>query len=48
MKQAANLHMTVPMALPGIKVSTSPTDFHPIKQMQLPSSTARPGCCSER
>ncbi|HEX4113554.1 MAG TPA: ABC transporter substrate-binding protein [Stellaceae bacterium] len=35
MKQAANLNMSVPMLLPGIKVSTSPTDFHPIKQMQL-------------
>jgi branched-chain amino acid transport system substrate-binding protein len=23
------------MLLPGITVSTSPTDYHPIKQMQL-------------
>lgn len=35
MKQAANLHYTPPMLLPGITVSTSPTDYHPIKQMQL-------------
>jgi branched-chain amino acid transport system substrate-binding protein len=36
MKQAANLHsLTGPMALPGITISTSPTDYAPIKQMQL-------------
>jgi branched-chain amino acid transport system substrate-binding protein len=35
MKQAANLNMVGPMAYPGIKVTTSATDFHPIKQMQL-------------
>ena len=36
MKQAANLHnFTVPMLLPGITVNTSPTDFAPIKQMQM-------------
>jgi branched-chain amino acid transport system substrate-binding protein len=36
MKQAANLHnMTLPMLLPGITLSTTPTDFAPIKQMQL-------------
>jgi branched-chain amino acid transport system substrate-binding protein len=35
MKQAASLNYTPPMLLPGIKISTSPTDFHPIKQMQL-------------
>jgi len=35
MKQAANLNMVVNVALPGIRVTTSPTDFHPIKQMQL-------------
>jgi ABC-type branched-subunit amino acid transport system substrate-binding protein len=36
MKQAANLHdMKMPMLLPGITLSTSPTDFAPIKQMQL-------------
>jgi branched-chain amino acid transport system substrate-binding protein len=36
MKQAANLHdVQMPMLLPGITLSTSPTDFAPIKQMQL-------------
>jgi len=36
MKQAANIHdEKLPMLLPGIVVSTSPTDFAPIKQMQL-------------
>ena len=36
MKQAANLHdMKMPMLLPGITLSTSPSDFAPIKQMQL-------------
>lgn len=36
MKQAANLHdFTVPMLLPGIKINTSPTDFAPIKQIQM-------------
>jgi branched-chain amino acid transport system substrate-binding protein len=36
MKQAANLKdVEVPVLLPGIKVNTSPTNFHPIRQMQL-------------
>jgi len=36
MKQAANIHdFTVPMLLPGIKVNTSPTDFAPVKQVQM-------------
>jgi branched-chain amino acid transport system substrate-binding protein len=36
MKQAANIHdEKLPMLLPGITVSTSPTDFAPIKDMQL-------------
>src|SRR5712692_6238107 len=36
MKQAANLHdLELPMLLPGIKVNTSPTDFYPVKQMQM-------------
>jgi branched-chain amino acid transport system substrate-binding protein len=36
MKQAANLKdLDVPVLLPGIKVNTSPTNFHPIHQMQL-------------
>ena len=36
MKQAASIHhLDLPLLLPGIAVSTSPTDFAPIKQMQL-------------
>jgi len=36
MKQAAGIHdLKLPMALPGVVVSTSVTDFAPIKQMQL-------------
>ena len=36
MRQAANLkNESVPVLLPGIIVNTSPTNFHPIRQMQL-------------
>jgi branched-chain amino acid transport system substrate-binding protein len=36
MKQAANLHdLELPTLLPGIRVNTSPTNYHPIRQMQL-------------
>jgi branched-chain amino acid transport system substrate-binding protein len=36
MKQVANLKdFTVPMLLPGIKINTTPTDFAPIKQVQM-------------
>jgi branched-chain amino acid transport system substrate-binding protein len=35
MKQAANLHQKLPMLLPGVTVSTGPTQFHPIREMQL-------------
>jgi branched-chain amino acid transport system substrate-binding protein len=36
MKQAANIKDYVnPMTLPGIRISTSPTNFHPIRAMQL-------------
>jgi len=36
MKQAANLKdFTLPMLLPGIKLNTSPTDFAPVKQVQM-------------
>jgi branched-chain amino acid transport system substrate-binding protein len=36
MKEAANLHnFRVPMLLPGITINTSPTDYAPIKQIQL-------------
>ncbi len=37
MKQAASLDFDLPMLLPGIKITTSPTDYFPIKQMQLQS-----------
>jgi branched-chain amino acid transport system substrate-binding protein len=36
MKEVANLHdFTTPMLLPGIKINTTPTDFAPIKQVQM-------------
>ena len=36
MKQAANLKdFDVGMLLPGIKINTSPTDFYPVKQIQM-------------
>jgi branched-chain amino acid transport system substrate-binding protein len=36
MKQAVSIHdMTLPMLLPGITVSTSASDYQPVKQMQL-------------
>jgi branched-chain amino acid transport system substrate-binding protein len=36
MKQAANLHdLELPTLLPGIRVNTSPTNYHPIRQLQL-------------
>ncbi len=36
MKEAANLHnFRVPMLLPGIEINTSPSDFAPIKQIQM-------------
>ncbi len=36
MTQAANLHdFRVPMLLPGITINTSPTDFAPVKQIQM-------------
>jgi branched-chain amino acid transport system substrate-binding protein len=36
MKQAANLKdLEIPVLLPGITVNTSPTDYHPIRQVQL-------------
>jgi branched-chain amino acid transport system substrate-binding protein len=38
MKQAASLNdFDLPTLLPGIKVSTSPTQYYPIRQMQLES-----------
>jgi branched-chain amino acid transport system substrate-binding protein len=36
MKQATNLHdVSNPLLLPGIKINTSPTNYHPIRAMQL-------------
>jgi branched-chain amino acid transport system substrate-binding protein len=36
MRQAANLHeLKLPMLLPGITISTSPTDYQPLKAFQL-------------
>ena len=36
MKQAANLHdLELPTLLPRIRVNTSPTNYQPIRQMQL-------------
>jgi branched-chain amino acid transport system substrate-binding protein len=35
MRQAAHLDLELPMLLPGVKVSTGPTQFYPIRQMQL-------------
>ena len=36
MRQAANLKdLELPLLLPGITVNTSPTDYSPIRQMQL-------------
>ena len=35
MKQAASLDLELPMLLPGIKVTTGPNDFFPLKQMQM-------------
>ena len=36
MKQATNLHdLENPVLLPGIKINTSPTNYRPIRQLQL-------------
>jgi branched-chain amino acid transport system substrate-binding protein len=36
MKQAANIKdLALPLFIPGIKINTSPTDYHPIQQLQL-------------
>ncbi|MGH7110882.1 MAG: ABC transporter substrate-binding protein [Stellaceae bacterium] len=38
MKQAAKIHnLSLPMLLPGVTINTSPTDFSPIRQVQLAS-----------
>jgi branched-chain amino acid transport system substrate-binding protein len=42
MKQVADLHDPGnPLLLPGIKINTSPTNFHPIKAMQLQRWTGK-------
>ena len=44
MKQAANLKdFELPMALPGMKINTSPDNYSPIRQEQLARSMARAG-----
>ena len=36
LKQATSLHdLENPTLLPGIKINTSPTNYHPIRQLQL-------------
>jgi branched-chain amino acid transport system substrate-binding protein len=36
MKQAANIKdLQLPLALPGVKINTSPTDFYPFESLQL-------------
>jgi hypothetical protein len=36
MKQATNLHdFSLPLVLPGMTSNTNPTDYRPLKQMQL-------------
>jgi branched-chain amino acid transport system substrate-binding protein len=36
MKQVTSLHnLDNPVLLPGIKINTSPTNYHPIQAMQL-------------
>jgi branched-chain amino acid transport system substrate-binding protein len=35
MRQAANLHIKLPMLLPGVEVNTSATNFQPITQAQM-------------
>jgi branched-chain amino acid transport system substrate-binding protein len=35
MQQAEHLDLVLPMLLPGIRITTSPTDFRPIKELRL-------------
>ncbi|MGO8920983.1 MAG: ABC transporter substrate-binding protein [Stellaceae bacterium] len=35
MKQAAHLDLALPMLLPGIRLTTGPSDFRPIKELRL-------------
>jgi len=42
MKQATNLHdLSNPVLLPGIRVNTSPTNYHPLRQEQLEKWTGK-------
>ena len=41
MKQAANLDLESPVLLPGIRIATSPTNYHPIRQLQLMKWTGK-------
>jgi branched-chain amino acid transport system substrate-binding protein len=42
LKQTTNLHdIDIPTLLPGVKVETSPTNYHPIRQMQLERWTGK-------
>jgi branched-chain amino acid transport system substrate-binding protein len=42
MKQATSIRdLEVPVLLPGIRVNTSPTNYHPIRQMQLQKWTGQ-------
>jgi branched-chain amino acid transport system substrate-binding protein len=42
MKQAASLHdLELPVLLPGIRINTTATNFHPIRQMQLTRWTGK-------
>jgi branched-chain amino acid transport system substrate-binding protein len=42
MKQVTSLHnLDNPVLLPGIKINTSPTNYHPIRAMQLEKWTGK-------
>ena len=47
MRQAANLKdLELPLLLPGIKVNTSPTNYSPLRQMQLATFNGEAGSSS--
>jgi branched-chain amino acid transport system substrate-binding protein len=36
MRQATNIrNLEVPALLPGVRINTSPTNYHPVRQVQL-------------
>lgn len=45
MRQVANLDLALPLFQPGVRVTTGPKDFFPIKQLSLPA-TRLPGTAS--